>query len=239
VEFLQSFHFTIKHKSDKMNQGADALSRRHLLLFQLDSCIFGFEHLKALYENDQDFGVIYEECRRHPKGDFLIQEGYLFKDTRLCIPKCGTRELHVREVHEGSLAGHYGENKTSLVLKKHYDWPSIDNDVQDILRRCATCQIAKSHSLPQSLYTPLSVPTSPWVDVSIDFVLGLPRIQRNKDSIFVVVDHFSKMAHSIPCNKTNDATLVAELYFQEVMRLHGIPRSIVRTVTLSSLVIFG
>jgi len=103
----------------------------------------------------------------------------------------------------------------------------MDKDVQDILRRCATCQIAKSHSLPQGLYNPLSVPSLPWVDVSKDFVFGLPRTQRNKDSIFVVVDRFSKMAHFIPCNKTNDATLVAELYFKEVMRLYGIPRSIV------------
>ena len=94
-----------------------------------------------------------------------IQDGYLFKGTRLCVPKCGTRELLVREVHGGSLAGHYGENKTSMVLKEHYFWPSMDKDVQDLLRRCATCQIAKSHSLPQGLYTPLPVPTLPWVDV--------------------------------------------------------------------------
>ena len=100
VEFLQSFHFTIKHKSGKMNQVADALSRRHLLLFQLDACILGFEHLKVLYENDQDFGVIYEECCRHPKGGFLIQEGYLFKGTRLCVPMCRTRELLVRRFME-------------------------------------------------------------------------------------------------------------------------------------------
>ena len=65
-------------------------------------------------------GVIYEECRRHPKEDFLIQEGYLFKGTWPCIPKCGSREFLVREVHGGSLAGHYGENKTSLVVKEHY-----------------------------------------------------------------------------------------------------------------------
>jgi len=133
----------------------------------------------------------------------------------------------VREVHGGSLAGDYGESKTSMVLKVHYFWPGMDKDVQDLLRRCATCQIAKSHSLPQGLYTSLPVPTLPWVHVSMDFVLGLPRTQRTKDSIFVVVDRFSKMAHFIPCNKTNDATLVVEFYFKEIMRLHGIPRSIV------------
>jgi len=78
------------------------LSRGHLLLFQLDACVLGFKHLKALYEKDKYFRVIYKECCRHPKWDFLIQEGYLFKDTRLYIPKCGTRELLVREVHGGS-----------------------------------------------------------------------------------------------------------------------------------------
>jgi len=85
--------------------------------------------------------------------------------------------------------------------------------------------VVKSHLLPQ--YTPLSVPTAPWVDVSMDFILGLPNIQRNKDLIFVVVDRFSKMAHFIACNKTNDVPNIGELYSKEVMRLHGIPRSII------------
>ena len=76
------------------------------------------------------------------------------------------------------------------MLQEHYYWPRMSKNVQDILRRCGTCQVAKSHSLAQGLYTPLPIPTTPWVDVSMDFVLGLPKTQRNKDSIFVVVDRF-------------------------------------------------
>ena len=59
VEYLQSFYFTIKHNSRKLSQGEDALSRRHLRLFQLYACILGFEHLKSLYAKDEDAGEFY------------------------------------------------------------------------------------------------------------------------------------------------------------------------------------
>lgn len=82
-------------------------------------------------------------------------------------------------------------------------------------------------SLSTGLYTPLLVLHTPWKDVSMDFMLGLPRTFRKHDSIFVVVDHFSKIAYFIPCFKNSYVSKITKLFFDEVVQLHGLPSCIV------------
>jgi hypothetical protein len=233
VEYMQNFTFIIKHISGTANKVADALSRKCLMLQEFKVKTLGFENLKDMYAGDIDFGEAYEAYEnpmlrdRSPLIDYLVQNGLLFRGNQLCIPDFSMRENLVKEKHSGGLAGHFGHDKTFAKLSESYYWPSMRADVKRFVDRCRICQQAKGRKQNTGLYQPLPIPARPWEAISMDFVLGLPRTQRGVDSIFVVVDRFSKMAHFIPCHKTSDPTHIANLFFKEIVRLHGLPRSIV------------
>ena len=110
----------IHQKAGKLNNGADALSRRYFLISILECKVLGFEIVKGMYTNDEDFKEIYIKCANHPHGLFHVLEGFLFKGSRLCIPKCGFRGLLMQELHGGALSGHFGVKKTCSMLKEHY-----------------------------------------------------------------------------------------------------------------------
>ncbi|KAL4311911.1 hypothetical protein GQ457_01G020430 [Hibiscus cannabinus] len=227
VEFLESFPYVIRYKKGKENVVADDLSRRYALLSYLDSHLIGFAYIRELYPDDPDFRDKFYACEKGADGKFYRHDGYLFKENRICIRQGSMRDILIREAHEGGLMGHFGVTKMLHTLKEHLFWPNMRRDVERFCERCVTCKKAKSKVSPHGLYLPLPIPDSPWIDISMDFVLGLPRTRTGRDSIFVVVDRFSKMAHFIACHKTDDAVNVANLFFREIVRLHGIPRLIV------------
>ncbi|GJS16697.1 RNA-directed DNA polymerase [Tanacetum coccineum] len=198
VEFIQAFSFVIRHKVRSNNQVADALNHRHLLITTMQIRVQGFDSFRGLYCDDPDFREIWSKC-----DNAIILEG-----------------------HTGGLSSYFGRDKTLALLREQFYWPKMERDVNRLLERCRTCHIAKTHSSNAGLYTPLSVPVAPWEDVSLDFVLGLPRTQQAKDSVMVVVDRFSKMAHFVPCSKMFDASQVARLYFAEIVKLHGVPKTL-------------
>jgi hypothetical protein len=229
-DYLQQFTFVLKHKAGVENRVADALSRKSMLINTLSVDVTCFADLPNTYKTDPDFGPVYLRLHNDPKPtevEYNLHEGYLFKGTRLCIPQSSLREFIIRELHSGGIAGHFGRDKTLNLVEDRFFWPQLRRDVQITIKHCRTCQLAKGNKTNAGLYTPLPIPEQPWVDLSMDFVLGLPKTVRSNDSICVIVDRFSKMAHFLPCAKTFDASRVAALFFSEVVRLHGLPQLIV------------
>jgi hypothetical protein len=173
-----------------------------------------------MYQEDPDFKEAYEAYENYLLRDnplweeYLIQYGLFFKGSQFCIPRCSMRDNLLKEKHSGGLANHFGHDKTFAQLNSLYYWPGMRADVNKFVDRCKICQHAKGKIQNTGLYQPLPIRERPWDAISMDFVMGLPRTQKGSDSIFVVVDRFYKMAHFIPCQKKNDATHIANLFFR-------------------------
>ena len=122
----------------------------------------------------------------------------LVKEKRLCVPQGSLRQSLVREAHEGGLMGHFGVAKTLDTQHEHIFWPHMCKFVHSFCDKCIACRKAKSKVQPHDLYTPLPIPDMPWVDISRDLILGLPKTSKSMDSIFVVVDCFQKNGSFYP-----------------------------------------
>jgi len=125
------------------------------------------------------------------------------------------------------LGGHSG---VAVIIKRIatlFWWKTLRRDVRNYVRICSVCQRYKADlSSPKGLLQPLPIPGAVWVDVSLDFIKGLPK-SRGKDTILVVVDRLSKYAHFLAVSHPFTAAVVAQLYFDHIFKLHGIPRTIV------------
>lgn len=130
----------INHKSSASNKVADALSRKTTLLVTISNDVVGFELIKGLYSNDEDFRGTWDEIETKPhRGEFLLLDGYLFKGNRLCIPKTSLRIQLIKEVHAGGLSAHLGRDKTIASMESRFYWPQLKRDVGSFVRKCVVC----------------------------------------------------------------------------------------------------
>jgi hypothetical protein len=101
-------------------------------------------------------------------------------------------------------------------------------DIAEYVARCDTCQRVKAeHQRPAGLLQPLEIPMWKWDDISMDIIVGLPRTQEGNDSIWVIVERLTKVAHFLPVKTNYNVSRLAELYVDNILKLHGAPRSIV------------
>ncbi|KAK5772115.1 hypothetical protein PVK06_048386 [Gossypium arboreum] len=104
----------------------------------------------------------------------------------------------------------------------------MKRDISDFVSKCLICQQVKAeHQVPSGLLQPIMIPEWKWDRITMDFILGLPLSPRKKDAIWVVVDRLMKSAHFIPIRSDYSLDKLAELYILDIVRLNGVPLSIV------------
>lgn len=120
-----------------------------------------------------------------------------------------------------------GFQRTKEVLQQRFWWSTLPEDTADFIRACITCSQCKTlRQAPAGFLHPRPVPHHPWLHISPDFITGLS-LSNGCTVILTVVDWFSKMAHFVALPKLPSAKETAELMFQHVFRLHGLPTEVV------------
>ena len=138
------------------------------------------------------------------------------------------KEEVMKEAHHSRFTVHPGETKMYHDLRRQYWWQGMKRDIAQFVSKCLTCQQVKvEHQKPTVLLQPLPIVEWKWDHVMMDFMTGLPRTPQSKDSVSVIVDRLTKLAHFLAMRITDLVFALGKLYVKEILRLHGVPLSIV------------
>ncbi len=234
-EFLVDYDVEIIYKAGKLNSAADTLSRIPINTVELTvGSPIDEEILMDEYDRDSFAQEKLSELRDNPDTSWKVQDGLLFflpsfsSEWRLYLPPGSNREQAIHRSHDLTLAGHRGITKTMARLMKSFYWPKMKPEIHHHIQHCDACQRTKSSTRPPAgLLKPLPIPDKPWDSIAMDFLGPLPKSKEGYTHILVVVDRLTKMAHFIPAKPGLLTEDVAELFIRDVIRLHGLPRSIV------------
>ncbi len=236
LQSLADFDFNVQYIKGSANSAADFLSRPPVETQSIvattetqfsDSPLL--DRLKTAQNNNPKTNLLLTQLKNNTAPDtYELNNGLLTQHKKYFVPPDVTLQNDIVSFFHGHrISGHYGFRKTQELLSRYFYWPGLTRSLKQFLHSCTTCQQTKSStSVPTGLLQPLPIPNAPWQHISLDFVVRLPLVS-DFDSVLVVVDRFSKMAHFLPCRQTFTAINFATLFLHQIFRLHGLPITIV------------
>ena len=178
---------------------------------------------------DPEYSSILLALRNGESNPFYREShGLLYwKDRSVVLANSPLIATIMKEFHDSPVGGHAGYLRTYQRLIMQFFWHGMQHHSKNYVWQCQVFQQAKiSHSLLAGPLHPLPIPQNIWEDVAMDFITGLPPVH-GYTVILVVIDKLSKYAHLIPLKTHFTSASVVEQFIQHVVKLHGIPKTIV------------
>jgi len=181
------------------------------------------------YNDDKLLSLIIEKPMDYPT--FTVRDNLIWKqnicgDDVLCLPRDRKLLLGiVTQAHES--VGHFGSQRTDEYIRQWYWWPYSTKEIREYCATCDACQHSKtSMKLPLGKHHPLPIPLRPWDSIGMDFMGPFPE-SKGFNYLWVVICHIMSMVHLILVHTTMTATQLSWIYRREIVRLHGLPNTIV------------
>lgn len=231
---LLGYDYEIIYRSGSSNRAADALSRVHDdsgSLHVISSPTFtGIDEISRECHEDSDMRSIIDALQQNAqsKRHYSYEQGILrYKGRIVVVPSSPWCSRLLNDFHSSPTGGHSGFLRTYKRLQQSFHWPGMKGTVKNFISYCDVCQRHKAESVsPPGLLHPLPIPDDVWLDISMDFIEGLSSSNR-KSVIMVVVDRLSKYAHFSALSHPYTAATVVDVFIRDIVKLHGLPRSIV------------
>ena len=247
MELIKDYDCVIDYHPGKANVVANALSRKSMQMLRALNDHFSLSNDGTIVEEliarsnmlnrvleaqkrDEKISAIMSQIRNGKETKFTVNKnGVLNYKGRVCVPDdSDLRKAILEEAHSRSFAIHPGSIKMYQDLKMSFWWSGMKIEISEFVTKCLVCQRVKAeHQVRSRLLQSIRIQEWKWDRITKDFVVGLPLIRRKHDSVWVVVERLTKSTHFLPVRTDYSLDKLAELYIKEIVRLHGIPISII------------